>query len=88
MKLLPIRKKYAFCFSSHRLLPGCQNKMLPQSLARHASMKTFLADSYEKPYNDRLCLFRAIAFKEFGRDGLAASVQYLSSEILSEIWRQ
>ena len=63
---------------------GCQNALLPQALLRHPLVKTFLSDSDKKPFDDNLCLFRAVAYEKFGSGGLAVATKYLVSEFLSK----
>ena len=83
MEVFPVKSFMLFVFHLNHVPLGCQNLLLPQTLLRHPSVKTFLSDSDKKPYHDSFCLFPGIAFGKFGSDGLAASPEYLLSEFLS-----
>ena len=84
MEILHVNKFDGFCFLLTNIPLGCQNALLPQPLFRHPLVKTVLFEADKIPYHDSLCSYRAIAFKKFGSDGLAASTQYLATEFLSK----
>ena len=58
--------------------------MLPQALLIHPLVKTFLCHGDKKPYQDILCLFRAISFEKNGHDVFVASTKYLVPQFLSK----
>ena len=45
---------------------GCTDSPLPEPLLRNPEVNCLLSNGYDEPYNDNLCLFRAIAIHLFG----------------------
>ena len=45
---------------------GCTDSPLPEPLLRNPEVNCLLSNGHDEPYNDNLCLFRAIAIHLFG----------------------
>ena len=45
---------------------GCTDSPLPETLLRNTEVNCLLSNGHDEPYNDILCLFRAIAIHLFG----------------------
>ena len=45
---------------------GCTDSPLPEPLLRNSEVHFLLSNGHDEPYNDDLCLFRAIAIHLFG----------------------
>ena len=45
---------------------GCTDSPLPEPLLRNPEINCLLSNGHDEPYNDNLCLFRAIAIHLFG----------------------
>ena len=50
---------------------GCKDALLPESLSKNFTVNCLTFESFtRKPYNDNLCLFRAVALHLFGNERL------------------
>ena len=45
---------------------GCTDSSLPEPLLRNLEVNCLVSNGHNEPYNDNLCLFRAIAIHLFG----------------------
>ena len=45
---------------------GCTDSPLPEPLLRNPEVNCLHSNRHDEPYNDNLCLFRAIAIRLFG----------------------
>ena len=45
---------------------GCTDSPLPEPLLRNPEVNCLLSNGHDEPYNDNLCLFRAITIRLFG----------------------
>ena len=62
---------------------GCVQKSIPPSLLRNPLVKCFVSDCELKPYQDNLCMFRALAYELNGSVNLQQNTEKLTQMFLS-----
>ena len=59
-------KCYRFCSASYEYTYGLHRFASPEPLLRNPEVNCLVSNGHNEPYNDNLCLFRAIAIHLFG----------------------
>ena len=62
---------------------GCITQNIPSILLRNGYVKCFVSDCEKKPYQDNLCMFRALAYNLYGSDELQIKTMELMQMFLS-----
>ena len=62
---------------------GCVQQSIPPSLLRNPLVKCFVSDCELKPYQDNLCMFRALAYELIGSINLQQNTEKLTQMFLS-----
>ena len=71
MEVLQTDKSDSFCSALKNVPMGCKDCVLPKPLLKHQNVNCLIFEkNTRKPYNDNLCLFRAVALHLFGNERL------------------
>ena len=62
---------------------GCMTQNIPSILLRNGYVKCFVSDCNKKPYQDNLCIFRALSYEIYGSDELRQNTLKLMQNFLS-----
>ena len=62
---------------------GCMTQNIPSILLRNGYVNCFVSDCEIKPYQDNLCMFRALAYDLYGSDELQQNTLKLMQSSLS-----
>ena len=62
---------------------GCITQNIPSILLRNGYFKCFVSDCEKKPYEDNLCMFRALAYDLYGSDELQNKTMEMMQMFLS-----
>ena len=62
---------------------GCIEQSIPSSLLRNPIVKCFVSDCEKRPYQDNLCMFRALAYELHGSNELQQNTMELMQMFLS-----
>ena len=75
------------CYKFHFLLSGvplgCMTQNIPSISLRNGYVKCFVSDCNKKPYQDNLCMFRALSYEIHGSDELQQNTLKLMQNFLS-----
>ena len=66
---------------------GFQDAVLPEPLTKNHTVKCVTYENTRKPYNDNLCLFRALALHLHGNGGLEEGISKIFTLFLQKIGR-
>ena len=62
---------------------GCIQQPIPSALVKNPLVKCFISDGEKKPYQDNLCMFRALTYEIHGSDALQQNTLKLMQSFLS-----
>ena len=83
MEILLCYKCHFFVFLLSGVPLGCIQQSIPPSLLRNPLVKYFVSDCELKPYQDNLCMFRALAYEINGSVDLQQNTEKLTQMFLS-----
>ena len=72
-----------FVFLLSGVALGCITQNIPSILLRNGYLKCFVSDCEKKPYQDNLCMFRALAYELHGSNELQQNTMELMQMFLS-----
>ena len=82
-KFYCVRNVTFFVFLLSGVPLGCVQESIPPSLLRNPLVKCFVSDCELKPYQDNLCMFRALAYELNGSVNLQQNTEKLTQMFLS-----
>ena len=86
MEVLHVDKPNCICCFTQRHTYGCKNAVSPEPLLGNRTINCLTFDeSTRKPYYDKLCLFRALAFHLHGTQRLEEETSKLFNLIINKM---
>ena len=79
-----------FVFRLSRVPLGCIKQPIPSAFVKNPKVKCFVSDCKNKPYQDNLCMFRALAYELHGSNDLQQKHNGVNADLpLSDMerWR-
>ena len=85
MEILEADECYKFCSFTQRRSHDCEDTALPDPPLKNLLVKCLtFEENTRKPYNDNLCLFRALALHLHGNEKLEEEISKLFNLILAK----
>ena len=63
---------------------GCSDVSLPEPLLKNPYLNCLISNSHKKPYNDNLCLFRALSLHLNGSSDLETNTQSIFAKFIEK----
>ena len=72
-----------FVFLLNGVPLGCMEQSIPSTLLKNAIVEGFVSDCEKRPYQDNLCMFRALAYELYGSNEIQQNTMELMQMFLS-----